>query len=117
MRDEAIAIAPHLSAAEAAVIYVLKRVKVDADLRHHMLHTEAFSRLCQAEAAQIGKTEDEVMDNYSTPAEHCKDEKPKLVICRQLLDEIAEIAEDHFGYKDLSGEAFSKISRIARGGP
>lgn len=69
MRDEAITTAPTLSKAEAAVSYILKRMRVDANLRHHLLGTEAFSRLCQAEAARAGKSEEEVEQLFSSLAD------------------------------------------------
>jgi hypothetical protein len=91
MKDEHIQTSPTLGPAQAAVSYVLERIRRDADLRHHMIGTEAFARLCNAEAMRTGKTAEEVEARYATPA--YPDEKPRLVACRQALRRVAELAD------------------------
>jgi len=85
MKDEALTTAPALTPAEAAVNYVLQRIRVDADLRYHMLYTEAFARLCAAEAVRVGKTVEEIKALCSEPAKHCKNDVPKLVKLRAAV--------------------------------
>lgn len=85
MRDEYISTAPRLTCAEDAILYVLKRLKVDADLRWHMLGTEAFERLCDAEAKRSGHPGEYVRALYATPATSCADDKPKLVRLRAAV--------------------------------
>lgn len=94
MRDEALTTPPQLSAAEAAVNYILQRVRVDADLRYHLLHTEAFARLCRAEAERTGKTDEEVEEHYSMLANHCKDDLPKLVKVRKAVKDAVQVCRD-----------------------
>jgi hypothetical protein len=91
MRDEALTTPPHLSNSEAAVLYLLKRIRVDADLRYHMLGTEAFERLCSAEALRAGKLLDDIIDLYSTPADHCRDDKPRLPETLAGLEELVKL--------------------------
>jgi len=88
MRDEEIIIPPTLTTAQSAVLYVLKRIPLDADLRHHMLDTEAFARLCAAEAERTGKTAEDVEEFFSTSK---RDEKPRLFEAREALDKIDEL--------------------------
>jgi hypothetical protein len=97
MRDEAIATAPHLTPAEAAVYYLLQRMRLDADLRHHLLDTEAFAKLCAAESRRTGTTAEAIEAVYSVPAPHCADERPKLVACRAAIGELLAALE-HMRY-------------------
>jgi len=94
MIDEALRTAPTLSPAEAAVSYILQRIRVDANLRYHMLHTEAFGRLCAADALRTGKTEEEAMTTYSTPAEHCRNDKPQLIELRNGIEKAINLMSD-----------------------
>lgn len=88
MRDEAITIDPGpLSLAEQAVCYLLKRIRVDVDLRWLMLHTEAFERLCIAEAQRTGEDVEKVRVLYSTMLPHCKDDEPQVVKLRRELQD------------------------------
>jgi len=91
MRDETIITEPGLSSAEAAVSYLLQRIRLDADLRYHMVGTEAFSRLCAAEAERAGEAASLVISEFSTAAPHRRDEVPALLHCQRLLDQIAVI--------------------------
>jgi hypothetical protein len=117
MKDEGIIIDPDqpLSTSERAVLYLLRRIRLDANLRWYMLHTEAFQLLCEAESqrrhntpqpAREFKSDDElhewfkdygekncpdgVMKFYSTPAEHCKDEVAEVVKLRKKLEAAPE---------------------------
>lgn len=85
MKDQMLSIPAGLNAAEAAVLYVLKRVRVDADLRWHMLHTEAFERLCNAEAQRTRKALEDVENQYGTPA---NDDKAKLPELRRKVEDL-----------------------------
>lgn len=85
MRDEGLTTAPELSPSQAAVNYLLQRMRVDADLRHHLLYTEAFARLCKAEAVRTLRTVEEVTEHYSTLAPHCRRDKPQLVVMRETV--------------------------------
>jgi hypothetical protein len=82
MKDVHITWPPELSPAESAVLYLLKRVRHDADLRWHVLGTEAFALLCAAEAARTGKSAEEVEALYATPVDG---ELPQLVRCRRAI--------------------------------
>lgn len=97
MRDEALTTAPGLTAAESTVNYLLKRMRVDANLRYHMLHTEAFAKLCAAEAERTGKTIEAVVSIYSRPADHCRDDEPKLVELRRVAKECADTIYEKMG--------------------
>lgn len=78
MRDEGITTDPSLSLADQAVNYVLRRVQLDADLRWHMVGTEAYHRLCVADAARRGRDVDVVKDQWATPPDRLKGEKARL---------------------------------------
>jgi len=88
MKDQHITTDPALSPAEAAVSYLLQRVRVDADLRHHLVGTEAFERLCSAEAARTGKTPDQVERDLLglAPAG-----TPRLVVLRRAVGGAVDI--------------------------
>lgn len=92
MKDEGLTTAPGLSLAHGAISYILRRIRVDADLRWHMIGTEAFHRLCAAEAERLGKPFEEIETLYSTPM---RDDEAQLPFCRELLAKIAVIAEVH----------------------
>jgi len=85
MKDEALMTAPKLSPAEAAVNYMLQRIRVDANLRYHMIHTEAFSRLVAAEAHRTGELAEEIDAKYSTLADHCKSDLPKIAVLKNAI--------------------------------
>lgn len=52
-----------LSPADNAVLYILRRIQLDANVRYYLgFGTEAFARLCRARAALTGQTEEEVRD-------------------------------------------------------
>lgn len=70
----------------AAIKYILDRIQRDADLRHHMIHTEAFRLLCAAEAAALGvDAEQHEQDRLKwLGKEPCM---PQLVRLRGILDE------------------------------
>jgi hypothetical protein len=106
MRDEGELVDPNqpLSRSERAVLYTLRRIRLDANLRYYMLHTEAFQLLCEAESdrghsfrhpVKEFASEDElnawfrergaadcadgIMAFYSKPAEHCKDDVADVI--------------------------------------
>lgn len=100
MKDEAIATPPQLSAAESAVLYLLIRIRLDVDLRWHMLDSEAFAKLCAAEAERTGKTPEEVEGIYANPPPECRDKIPELVKLRRLVDAI-EGMDDQHNYSEM----------------
>lgn len=55
MRDVGLTASQVLGPADAAVQYLLDRIQHDVNLRHYMLHTEAFHLLCVAESARTGE--------------------------------------------------------------
>src|SRR5437763_1659617 len=93
MKDEGLTTRPELSLAEAAVNYLLQRIRVDADLRHHLLWTEAFAKLCLAEAHRTGESEGTVRERYSAPAD--PEDKPRLVECREAMQRAAGALREH----------------------
>lgn len=93
MRDEGLTTPPNLNPAEAAVLYVLKRIQVDVDLRFHMLDTEAFARLCAAESQRIGKSPEQVRDQFAVLAPHCRHDKPRIQTLRQAIQETMSVLE------------------------
>jgi hypothetical protein len=114
MTDEGLATQPQLSPAEAAVNYVLRRIRVDANLRYHMLHTEAFSLLCDAEAARTGKSRDTIEQLYGTPAANCRDVQARLPACIERLESIERIASDR-GMDER--QRLSEIQKLAQSCP
>ncbi len=106
MRDEAIITEPQLSVAEGAICYLLQRVRVDADLRWHLVGTEAFHRLCAAEAKRRGEDLEIVKERYSTLLPRCRSDKPRLVMARERLAEISATCADS------ADSAASRIERI-----
>jgi hypothetical protein len=91
MKDTEIVIPPGLSPSEAAVLYVLERIRRDADLRWHMLHTEAMRRLCAAEAARTGQALEAVAETYAAPLTQ---DEPRLVVARARLQDIERLASE-----------------------
>lgn len=75
-----------MSVEQAAIKYILDRIQRDADLRHHMIHTEAFRRLCAAEAAALGVDEQQ---HEKARLEWLGKEPPmpQLVRLREILDD------------------------------
>ncbi len=103
MKDHSLPTPPGLSAAEAAVSYVLRRIQLDADLRWHMLHTQTFELLCTAEALLAGKTKEEIAALFSTPANDDKAQLPELrERVRDLESDLADCAQD---FKHLRASA------------
>jgi hypothetical protein len=124
MKDEGLATAAELPDAEAAVNYLLQRVQVDADLRWHMLGTEAFHRLCVAEAKRTGMPVGAIEANYSIPLARCADDKPKLVACRLALQQIKQAlvraaaespTEERFG-ENVTATVMPLLERLGEGG-
>lgn len=112
MRDEALATETSLTKAEAAVSYILQRIRVDADLRWLMIGTEAFSRLCHAEAERTGKSFDEVREEFSKLAKRCERDVPRVVAFRRLAEQLYEAARrDSISRKELL-EMTDNLSRI-----
>jgi hypothetical protein len=102
MRDEGLTVGSQLEHAQAAVKYILKRITVDPDLRHHMIGTEAYDRLCLAEASRIGKTLDQVKEAYWELAPHCRGERAQLVEMRERLEAL-EAENDDATYDEVHG--------------
>lgn len=92
MHDVAIQAPAGLTAAEGAVAYLVQRLKADADLRHHMLHTEAMAWLFAAESLRTGTPaeamEAEIIDRA------IEQEPAQLLQCRRALTEIYNLAAD-----------------------
>lgn len=57
--------AEQLAAAMRAIVYLLDRVQRDPDLGWHVLGTEAFALLCQAESAYTGEPVEHVRKRRS----------------------------------------------------
>lgn len=79
-----------------AVRYLLDRVQTDPDLRYLLLGSEAFARLCQAEAHATGRPLGEVRSARERDAQpaHRRREPDVLALKRrveQLEDELARV--------------------------
>lgn len=90
MKDEGLTTDPALSLDAAAVNYLLQRIKVDADLRYLMLHTEAFHRLCVAEAARSGETIDYEKATHGRPRDG-DHRKPLIVEMQEAMRTALEL--------------------------
>jgi hypothetical protein len=90
MKDEAIRIAPCPTDAQAAILYVLTRCQLDLNLRHYMVHTEAFTRLCDAEAKRTGEDLEVVEDRFSQPK---REGRADIVKARELFHSIRQKIE------------------------
>lgn len=113
MRDEAITTTPTLGSAEAAVCYMLQRIRVDANLRYYMLDTEAFARLCAAEAARIGTDADSVEAIYGELAPHCAGESAEAVRLRNKLELIRAWLRIGDGpRRETDTDVLAKIERL-----
>lgn len=91
MPDEGIDTKPGLTPAEAAVSYMLQRIRADADLRYHMLGTEAFERLCTAEAARVGRPLGDIKVECSKPYPHRAQDRARLPAYVKLVEAIGEM--------------------------
>lgn len=88
MRDENIQTPAGLTPAEAAVNHLLQRIQRDADLSWLMMGTEAFARLCAAEAGRTGETIETVTSRYQ-----CRSaDRPRLLVARELVERLTPAA-------------------------
>jgi hypothetical protein len=117
MIDEGLETSPGLTAAEAAVNYLLQRIQVDADLRWIMVGTEAYARLCVAEHERTGTPLETIRTAYATPPERLRGEKPKLIRYRTLVDEIEKLARDGAIAYRSPLEMCERISRLIQERP
>lgn len=90
MKDEALQTDPALSVAEQAVSYMLQRMRVDVNLRHYLIGTEAFAKLCEAEAKRIGTDAESIEAIYSQLAPHLAGHKATVVHHRDKLEKIGD---------------------------
>jgi predicted nuclease with TOPRIM domain len=93
MRDEHLDVSDITAPAERAVLYLLKRMQVDVNLRHHMIGTEAFAKLCEAEAARVGMSPEMVMEEYSTLEKHCRYDVADVVTLRKRVEGLTDDLE------------------------
>lgn len=101
LTDSKESLTPH----ERAVLYMLQRVRLDANLRHYMLHTEAFALLCEAEALRIGTTAEAVVGVYSEPAPHCATDIAEVVKLRRKKDLEEGLESPHSERLNIGGIA------------
>lgn len=79
-----------LSPAEAAVLAVLQQMRTDMDLRYSLLFTDAFCKLCAAEAARSGASVEDIEVRYSAP-ERGGLPGPKIPKFRRAVAEIRRL--------------------------
>lgn len=91
MKDEAITVDVGMTPAEDAVAYLLKRMRLDANLAYHMRGTEAFARLVRAEAARTGKSEEGIEQTYS---QLTRGAEASIPIFREVRDEIVALLDE-----------------------
>lgn len=113
MRDENLQTPACPSLAESAVLYLLMRLRVDPDLRWHLVGTEALARLCAAEAGRTGQSEEEVKQHYLSMAEGYTPDQAQLPRLRHKLYLIARAAEAQQDPRTSAGAACAHIYRLA----
>lgn len=113
MKDENLATAPGLSPAEAAVSYLLRRIQADADLRWHMVGTEAFARLCAAEAARTGESADAVHRRHTGMLSGHHPRDARLPKAQTILEKIADLAEEGRRRGGATASVFAEIRALA----
>lgn len=69
--------------------------------------------LCTAEAQRTGKSVEEVEEAYSEPAEHCRDDKPRLVECREVVRKAINSIRENAATEPWSSELVEQLERIA----
>jgi hypothetical protein len=95
MRDIGLQPDTELAPADQAVKYLLDRIQNDANLRYHMLHTQAFTLLVEAEAARLGMPIDAVRDKREQDAQpDYARRRPDLVEARAALKRLLVAARD-----------------------
>jgi hypothetical protein len=111
MRDEGILVDPESVAdfRERAVLYLLRRMRVDVNFRHYMLGTEAFELLCIAEAERQLTSVDAVKALYSKMHEMNAHDVADVVKLREKLEKIRQTCEKH---PTIPGRVVEEIERI-----
>jgi len=107
-----------MTPADVAVAYMLGRIQEDPDLRHVMLHTEAFHKLCIAEASRKrfmapGETAEQVETRRSMDRQPAHRKfKPRIPEFRRLIEAIANrVVEMRFS-DDLLAELIDEAQRL-----
>lgn len=100
-----------MSPADAAVTYLLNRIQVDPDLRWLMLNTEAFTKLCVAEAARLGEAVEAVTERreHDRQPSHRR-HQPRLVEFRRIVQEIRDL--DGVNHDDKLTDLLEEASRL-----
>lgn len=79
-----------------SVRYALYRAQTDPDFRWHMMGTETFDRLIKAEAAFLGRTEDEVRTDRSRDLQpEYRKRKPECSVNRDRVRDLEGLLEEH----------------------
>jgi hypothetical protein len=86
-----------LSSAEGAVLYLLRRIARDPGLRWLMLHTQAFGKLCEAEALRTETTVDAVEKKYGVPCQEGSVELVRLRKVKEAAETLIEFIEQDGG--------------------
>lgn len=100
-----------MALAEIAVRYLLQRLRHDADLRHHLLHTEALHKLLLADSLRTGAP---AKDMAEAIAQAARQQEPALLVqCRRALKSIYDIAADALSRgADKGTEALQEIQEL-----
>lgn len=110
---------------QVAVTCLLDRMQRDADLRWVMLHTDAFQKLCEAEAARTGETPKMVAARRSIDLRPKYRRQPaKLPRALKHLEWITHAGHrviQHFGPVELTGgeglqELFDALAAVEQEG-
>jgi hypothetical protein len=101
--------------ADDAVSYLLQRYQTDPDLRWILSHTEAFRRLCRAEAERTGESPECVADRRSVdlqPRHRRRSARlPTALRHLEAISNAARLVLDRFGPVGLSdrGEGLREL--------
>ena len=113
MKDEGLMSEVGCTKPEQAVGYVLRRIQLDADLRYHMIGTEAFRLLCEAQAERTGETVECIKAMYSRPSNH---DLSRLTETRRAIRRAINSIKDnllHVMHKDALQDALNDLERHA----
>lgn len=115
MRDEGLMVEPGLSAHEEAVSYILQRIRVDANLRYYLVGSEAWAKLCIAEAQRTGEDVEKVRRRTAEMLPHCRNDVPEVHKLRQDIERIERTTSlDADCFEMAKEDAMADVQHVVR---
>lgn len=107
------AAADAMTPSDEAVVYMLRRIQIDPDLRWMMLHTEAFAKLIAAQAARTGAPIENVEAQWSIDRQpEYRKFKPRIPEFRRIIAELKHHCREKLNGDDVVNDLLEEAGRL-----